>query len=68
MIDRVRNYLATLPPGSVADTARLESLLAECWAAVAGNVGGMKSHKLFGSSSTPGPIRDSVLHRPSRAK
>ena len=48
-IGPLRDYLASLPPGSVADTARLEPILAECWNEFRGSgESGMHPGKLHG--------------------
>ncbi len=46
-MEPLKDYLASLPPGSVADTGRLEPLLAECWNEFRGcNESGMHPGKL----------------------
>jgi hypothetical protein len=43
----LRSYLATIPPGPIADTTTLERLLAACWDQFTGDDGGMESYKLL---------------------
>jgi hypothetical protein len=47
-VDRLRIYLATLPPGPISDPAALERLLAACWDEFTGDYGGMEGYKLLG--------------------
>jgi hypothetical protein len=48
VIDKLQSYLATIPPGTIADTAELEGLLATCWDDFSGDHGGMEGRKLLG--------------------
>jgi hypothetical protein len=48
MIDNLRTFLATLPPGPIPDATELERLLAACWHELAANHGGMEGRKLLG--------------------
>jgi hypothetical protein len=43
----LKNYLATVPPGPVTETATLEGLLAACWDEFTGDDGGMAGYKLL---------------------
>jgi hypothetical protein len=48
-LDRLRRYLDTLPPGRVADSAEIASLLTAAWPSLTGSrEGGMKAEKLLG--------------------
>jgi hypothetical protein len=48
-MEPLKEYLASLPPGSVTDTARLEPILAECWDEFRGSgESGMHPGKLRG--------------------
>jgi hypothetical protein len=43
----LKNHLASLPPGPIADTADVERLLAACWDDMPGDDGGMEANKLL---------------------
>jgi len=49
-IQQLRDYLANIPPGSIADESETESeveqLLAACWDSLVGDSGGMTAEKL----------------------
>ncbi len=47
-VDRLREYLATVPPGTIPSTTDLERLLAACWDEFTGDYGGMEGYKLLG--------------------
>lgn len=47
-MERLDPYLKQIPEGEIADTAELESLLAECWDEFSGGNGGMEAKKLHG--------------------
>lgn len=42
----LRRFLATMPPGPIADSTALERLLAACWHKFTGDDGGMEGYKL----------------------
>jgi len=48
MIDKLQQFLATIPPGSITDTTELARLLADAWNQFTGDGGGMEGRKLLG--------------------
>jgi hypothetical protein len=46
-LELVKQHLAPLPPGPIADPAELNRLLADCWDDLVGDDGAMAAHKLL---------------------
>lgn len=65
-LELVKQHLAPLPPGLIADPAELNRLLADCWDDVVGDDGGMEAHKLLNHLETVAwnpPILSFVIER-----
>ena len=43
----LKRHLASVPPGPIADTAEIKRLLADCWADLVDDDGGMEDYKLL---------------------
>lgn len=48
MIEKLQKYMAMFPPGPIPDTTDLAWLLADTWAEVTGDNGGIEGRMLFG--------------------
>jgi hypothetical protein len=48
-MEKLRNYLNSIPPGKVTEISKVESLLAQCWNQIEGYLEcGMVGYKLLG--------------------
>ncbi len=45
-LDRLRDFLKTLPPGEVQEVSKVEELLSACWGDLSTGGGGMEGYKL----------------------
>jgi hypothetical protein len=43
----LKDYLMTLPAGSIKNTSKVEQLLSDCWSQLKGDRGGMADYKLY---------------------